>query len=353
MLFKVRRIFNFRGRKLRLSFRNWRERTRKGAFLRYYMHRPKEDTRSVLGKKLDILGGLLLAWIVVFFLLASLTGRPLTALALSLPLPAAGALLSKKLLEAREHKNRLRRRLWLAGQKFMDDILKMEPQKEFVPCVRDILAALPGFQSVRLNKRKSKEGGRDKQGIDLEGMYRGALVAVCCRRQEGNKKIGPGEIRAFAGAMHLEGYKNGLFVTSGDFRAGALAVVNEARRRGINIKLVNRYGLMDLARQAGAGAFRTENALPRARSRAGNEKQPVFLVAAFRDSAFASRKKAKSYFLYGLLLYGGYILLKGHNMLSLLYLFFAVLNFLMCACCLCFGKSVEEIDPLEGLGPEK
>ncbi|KUK82979.1 MAG: Uncharacterized protein XD97_0300, partial [Pelotomaculum thermopropionicum] len=144
MVFKVRGIFNLRGRKFRLSIRNLRERARKGAYLRYYMQQPGEDARSIWGKRLDIAGGLLLGWFLSFLLLMNLTGRLLTALALSLPLPAAGFLLSKKFLQVKEQKNRFRRRLWLAGQKFMENIVKMETQKEFVPCVRDILAALPG-----------------------------------------------------------------------------------------------------------------------------------------------------------------------------------------------------------------
>ncbi len=349
MVFKVRGIFNLRGRKFRLSFRNLRERARKGAYLRYYMQQPREDARSIWGKRLDIAGGLLLGWLLSFLMLVNLTGRPLTALALSLPLPAAGVLLAKKLFQAREQKNRLRRRLWLAGQKFMEDIVKLETRKEFVPCVRDILVALPGFQQVRVNKSKNKTGEGIEPGINLEGVYKGTLVAVCCKHQEGNREIGPGDVRAFAGTLHREGYHNGLLVTSGDFGAGVLAVVKGARRRGINIKLVNRYGLMDLARQAGAGAFGIEDASSGGDFWTGNEKRARTMATGFRDSAFASRKKAKNYFLYGLLLYGGYILLKGHHVLGYLYLFFAVLNFFMSAGCFFFGRSLEETDLLEGL----
>ncbi|KUK82844.1 MAG: Uncharacterized protein XD97_0333, partial [Pelotomaculum thermopropionicum] len=199
------------------------------------------------------------------------------------------------------------------------------------------------------NKSKNKAGEGIEPGINLEGVYKGTLVAVCCKLQEGNQKIGPGDVRAFGGTLHREGYKNGILVTSGDFGAGGLAVVNGFRRRGINVKLVNRYGLMDLARQAGIGAFELDDASPGRDFRAGNEKRARVLATGFRDSAFASRKKAKSYFLYGLLLYGGYMLLKGHYLLGYLYLFFAVLNFFMGVGCLFFGRSLEEADPLEGL----
>lgn len=351
MDFKMRGLFRLRGRNIRLSFAKWRERYR-GSFLRYYVQKPREDTRSVLGKRLDILVGLLLAWLAGFFLLVNFTGRPLVALALSMPLLGGEALLLKKWWELREKRRRLRQQLWLAGQKFMEDILKLDPQREFLPCVRDILAGLPGFQEIKLKEEKEKGSTGDKQGIDLEGLYKGVSVAVRCKRQEGDKKVDPEDLRAFAGALHLGGYKNGLFVTSGEFGNGVLRVVEEAARKGINIKPVDRYRLMDLARQAGSGVFRHEDAASPSAPGTTRERLETALIA-FRDLAFGSRKKARSYFLYGLLLYGGYILLKDSTLLGLFYLSFAVLNFLMGAGSLLFGKSLEEIDPLEGLEPKK
>ena len=85
---------------------------------------------------------------------------------------------------------------------------------------------------------------------------------------------------------------------------------------------------------------------------AGTGKRRAVLTA-LRDSAFGSRKRAKSYFLYGLLLFAGYLLLKSSTALSLVYLFFAVLNFGFGAYSLFFGRQPEEIDPLEGLGQRK
>ncbi len=343
-------VFKIKERNIRLSFLNWRERLRKGAHRRYYLHKPKEDTRSVFGKKLDLLGTLLLVWLASFFLLAGFTGQPLTALVLSIPLLAVGALPLKKLWEQRERRRLLRQQIWLAGQKFMEDISKI-PGKEFLPYVRNILAALPGFQDVKPYIGKNREGDPE-QGLDLVGIYKGAPVAVCCIRPEGKEKLGPEEIRAFVGALHLNGYKIGLFITSGKFEAGGRSVVREAARRGINIKLVNRYGLTDLARRAGSSVFQGEKGTGGASAQsAGGERAAVLNV--FVNAAFGSRKKAKTYFLYGLLLYGGYALLNGSTKLSLIYLFFAAFNFLMGVGSLFFGGAPEETDPLEGLGAEK
>ncbi|MCL6635767.1 MAG: restriction endonuclease [Peptococcaceae bacterium] len=213
-----------------MSFSNWRNRREQGAFLRYY-RMPKEDSRSVLGKKVDTLAGLLLIWLVSFLLLFSLTGRPAAALALSLPVFAAAAVLQKKFRAQRERRRQLQQRFWLAGQKLMEDILKMDHQKEFLPYVRDILAGITGFQNVKpvLEKKHGKD--LDPQGIDLEGTYKGVPVAVRCMRREGEQKIAPDDVRAFAGALRLLGVQNGLFVTSGEFDAGVSRVVKEAARK--------------------------------------------------------------------------------------------------------------------------
>ncbi len=354
--FKIRGMFTIKGRSFRLSFKRWRERQGRGVVARYFLHKPKEDTRTILGRTVDIVGGLLLVWLASFFSLVNLTGRPATALVLSLPVLAAAAVLLKKISALREKRRKYQRNLWLAGQKFMEDILKMSPQKEFLPYVRDILAGLPGFQSVNLKADGKKGDQGDYQGIDLEAVYKGTPLAVHCTRREGGNRVAPEDIRAFAGALQLGGYKNGLFVTTGEFGAGVLPVIREFARRGINIKPVDRYRLMDLARQAGSAAFLGNPALPGTPLAAAGKRLRAVLetiITTLLESAFSSRKKAKSYFLYGLLLYGGYSLLKDSTGLSLVYLFFAALNFLMAAGSIYFGKSLEEIDPLEGLDPER
>ena len=352
--FKIRGMFTFKGRTFRLSFRRWRERQGRGVVARYFLQQPKEDTRTILGRTVDIVGGLLLVWLASFIFLANLTGKPAAALALSLPVLAAAAVLLKKIAALREKRRKYQRNLWLAGQKFMGDILKMHPQKDFLPYVRDILAGLPGFQSVNL-KADGKTGDQaDYQGIDLEAVYKGTPLAVHCTRREEGSKVTPEDIRAFAGALQLGGYKNGLFVTTGEFGAGVLPVIREFARRGINIKPVDRYRLMDLARQAGSDAFLSNPALSGMPLAAVGQRLRAVLetiITTLLESAFSSRKKAKSYLLYGLLLYGGYILLKDSTGLSLVYLVFAALNLFMAAGSIYFGKSIEEIDPLEGLDP--
>lgn len=345
MNFKVRELIKLRGAKFFLGLRKRREDLHKRNPARYYL-KPKEDTRSVLGKRLDILVGLLVSWLVAFFLLVNITGQTAYAAALSLLLLVIEALLLKKVLDLRERKRQTQKRLYLAGKRFSEDIFNMEPKSQFPLYVCDLLTKLPGFQLKAKLKKNDLAG--ENQGFDLEGTYKGLPLGVLCLHQAG-AAVTPAEVRAFAGALHLAGYRNGLLVTTGDFAPGVRRVVGEAARKGIKIRPVSRYGLAELARQAGHSVFDSAEVAPGA----GTRNKSLITLEAFRDSVFSSRKKAKSYIIYGLLLLAGFFLLKGTSALSLVYLFFAVLNFVLGVGSLYFGRNVEEMDPLEGFNPEK
>lgn len=348
MNFKVRELIKSRGAKLFLGLRKRHEGLHKSNPARFYL-KPKEDTRSVLGKRLDILVGLLVSGLIAFFLLVNMTGQPVYAAALSLLLLVIEALVLKKVLHLKERRRQIQQQLYLAGKKFSEDILNMEPKNQFPLYVCDILTSLPGFQ-LRVKAEKDDSAG-DYQGFDLAGTYKGAPLGVWCLHQVG-VAVSPAEVRAFAGALHLAGYNNGLLVTTGEFAPGVRRVVGEAARKGIKIKAVSRYGLTELARQAGCSVFQGAGNVPGVVTHSVTKK-PFMVLSALQDSVFSSRKKAKGYFMYGLLLFAGYLLLKGTSVISLVYLFFAVLNLLLAAGSLYFGRSVEELDPLEGFNPEK
>lgn len=348
--FRDGKLLSIRGRNFRPSFARWRERRDKGAVLRYFFQKPKEDARTKIGKSVDYICGLLLVWLAGFLLLLNLTGRPAYSLAISLLLLAAEAALLKNVLKKRDKRRKIQQGFWLAGQRFMDDIHRLHPIREFKPYIRDMLNSLPGFQELTLRtdrKKRHKWDGR----IDMKGIYKGVPLGVKCSRPDGNMKVSPDEVRSFAGALQGEGLKNGLYITSGDFDAGVAQVSRESFRGGAKIMLVNRYGLVDLARQAGCGVFREDLDLSGASSASKRRRQNSFDV--FLDSAFGTRKKAKSYFLYGLLLYGGYLILKDTTTFSLIYLLFTVINLLLGAGSMLFGKTFDQIDLLAGLGPEK
>lgn len=345
MNFRIRELIKLRGAKLFLGIRKRREGLHKINPARFYV-KPKEDTRSALGKRLDILVGLLVSWLIAFFLLVSITGQPANAFALSLLMLIVETLLLNKVLQIRERKRQIQQKLYLAGKKFSEDIQNMDPKKQFPHYVGDILIRLPGFQLKIIEEKEDTTG--ESRGFDLEGTYKGVPLGVLCLHKAG-VEVTPAEVRAFAGALHLAGYSNGILVTTGDFAPGVRRVVGEAARKGIRIKPVSRYGLAELARQAGCSFFQKAEDV----EAAGTRTRTSMALETLRDSVFSSRKKAKSYFIYGLLLLAGYYLLKGTSALSLVYLFFAVLNLLLGAGSLYFGRSVEDLNPLEGFNPEK
>ncbi len=334
------------GRHFRFSLARWKERRERVAVLRYFTQKPKEDGRTIIGKSLDYIGGLLLIWLAGFLVLLNLTGKPAASLAISLLLLTMQAVALKKFLEKRQKRKEIQRGLWLAGQRFMDEI-KLHPQQGFAAPVKDLLGNLPGFAQLNLRHGEDKKARWNEQ-IDIKGLFKGAPVGVRCLYQEGEQPVTPLAVSSFFNALDDAGLKNGLFITSGDFAAGVAQVTRQATRAGIKIMLVNRYGLIDLARRAGIGVFGEEDhGLGKTKSE--NHRR----LDAFIDTVFGSRKKVRNYFWCGLLLYGGYLLLKDTTSFSLIYLVFAVINLLLGAGSLLFSRTLGQADPLTALEPRK
>ncbi|MDD4768151.1 MAG: hypothetical protein PHF87_11350, partial [Desulfotomaculaceae bacterium] len=78
--FKAGKILSTRGRPYKFSFARWKERRDKGTVLRSYIQKPKKDDRTVIGKSVDYIGGLLLIWLAGFLLLLNLTRKPVASL---------------------------------------------------------------------------------------------------------------------------------------------------------------------------------------------------------------------------------------------------------------------------------
>ncbi|MEG3069602.1 MAG: restriction endonuclease [Candidatus Syntrophopropionicum ammoniitolerans] len=223
----------------------------------------------------------------------------------------------------------------------MDEI-KLHPQQGFAAPVKDLLGNLPGFAQLNLRHGEDKKARWNEQ-IDIKGLFKGAPVGIKCLYQEGEQPVTPLAVSSFFNALDDAGLKNGLFITSGDFAAGVAQVTRQATRAGIKIMLVNRYGLIDLARRAGIGVFGEEDhGLGKTKSE--NHRR----LDAFIDTVFDSRKKVRNYFWCGLLLYGGYLLLKDTTSFSLIYLVFAVINLLLGGSLL-FSRTLGQADPLTAL----
>ncbi|MDF9409189.1 MAG: hypothetical protein A4E52_00755 [Pelotomaculum sp. PtaB.Bin013] len=316
----------------------------------YNKKEPKEDTRSVLGRRFDRLCGLFLLWLVNFLFVASLVEKLLTALMFSIPLLVLEAVALRIFLNIIGRKRQQQRRFWLAGKKFIEDISKINSRNEFILTVLELFAKIPEFQTLSLNTSRKCDDNDKEKGIDLIGIYQGVPVAILCMRTEGGNRINQSDIRTFAGALSHGGYKNGLFVTTGEYAPGLTRIIKEISRKGINIKLIDRSGMMNLALRAGLGGLQEKDATPGVSFPAVNDKRTIFIL--IWNSVFRF-EKAKSYFLFGLMLYGGHLLMRGTSFLSLFYLSFALLNILMGAVCLYLGRNVVGNDPLKGFEPDK
>ncbi|MEG3069601.1 MAG: hypothetical protein RQM92_00920 [Candidatus Syntrophopropionicum ammoniitolerans] len=97
------------GRHFRFSLARWKERRERVAVLRYFTQKPKEDGRTIIGKSLDYIGGLLLIWLAGFLVLLNLTGKPAASLAISLLLLTMQAVALKKFLEKRQKRKEIQR----------------------------------------------------------------------------------------------------------------------------------------------------------------------------------------------------------------------------------------------------
>lgn len=80
---RARKFFERGGRVFRLGYERWRERLQMGIAYRFYV-KPREDKRSVLGRRIDSMGLTLVLWLFTFILLS--TGREIkTAFLISIP----------------------------------------------------------------------------------------------------------------------------------------------------------------------------------------------------------------------------------------------------------------------------
>lgn len=294
------------------------------------------NKRSLLGRRFDQLCGLFLIWLVSFLLLASLIGNLLLALGLSIPLFALEAMLLRKFLPAFADKRQARRNFWLNGQKFLDNISRMSTE-EYKLAILELFSQVPHFSNVLR---------REEAEIDFSAVYREAPVAIKCLQS----RITPTMLRSFVDALILDGYKNGILVTTAEYHLSVTRALKEISTKGIKIKLIDRYALMRLALRGEYGG-RVAEADVKADKLVATKPRRQAVFTALSDSIFRF-EKAKSYFLFGLLLYGGYMLMRDVFWLGLFYLLFALLNICLGLICLYLGRSIAVSDPLQGFQPE-
>lgn len=100
------------------------------------------------------------------------------------------------------------------------------------------------------------------QGVDvvLQGPNE-LLVGVQVKRWKNSIKVG--QIREFAGALLLEGFTRGVFVTTSDFQSGCAPTATQAAFIGTPVELINAdqfYEMLRIAQRPAYSSFEDEDA---------------------------------------------------------------------------------------------
>ena len=74
-------------------------------------------------------------------------------------------------------------------------------------------------------------------GIDI--ILQKDLIQIGVQVKRYKNKIGVEQIRSFGGALILSGYLEGIFVSTSDFRSGAVNAAENFNKKGLPIKLIN------------------------------------------------------------------------------------------------------------------
>lgn len=94
------------------------------------------------------------------------------------------------------------------------------------------------FKDLGWNARVTAFSGDDGIDVILDGPA-GDTVGVQVKRYQKERRIEAEQIRSLAGALLLNGYTRGIFVTTSEFRRGAASAARKLSAIGYPIELVN------------------------------------------------------------------------------------------------------------------
>lgn len=212
---------------------------------------PKKDHRGRLAKKIDYL-----AVRVLFFFMIVFVASTVLSVLLSILLAAAGTLLLHLVLDKAEKTRGIRyaedMRDYLAGSHAYDQIMRMEPGREFKILMVQVLNRLEGFTNVRPYKVAGIS-----EGFDLIGMFKDYPVAVCCNRYKQENEVGKSELVLFTGAMKKAGLTRGIFLTTSSFSEWAVDYVHAVKGK-LHIVLADKARLLEWIRLSGHPVYPDE-----------------------------------------------------------------------------------------------
>lgn len=334
------KIFSLGKRIFRLDINSWREMRRKGRYLRYYV-RPVKDDRNSLARNVDFYGPLLVALLATLAASALYAGSPLKALGLAAPIMALESLAAFRLRKVFRDKAAVHDIIWRAGMICQDRIKKIKDIKKLEELVVEILEKTECYTDVHAVKESAAEGDAGKEGIALRAACRGVPLAVGCMLPGGDESAVEAErVVRFREEMRRLDIRRGVIVASGAFSVEARRAATEGKSK---ITLVDIYGLVDLARQAGHGIF---PAVP-GEAPAGAGSSHVRRRKLFRFAL--AREKTRGYLFSAGVLLALYCLNGATPVLSPLYLGMGLVNLGLSAYCVLSNRESQ----LPGTGGQR
>ena len=199
---------------------------------------PQRDQRGRLAKAVDYLSLRLLFFAVFLFTSAAYLEFSLAATVSAAGLVGVHLYLNRKEKAGKDlYKQRLYQ--YTAKSQLYEQVMKMDPDKEFKIFISQVLNGLKGFSEMN-----TVEG---QGGIDLTGKFNGVPVAVSCRRYKKENEVGKSELSRFASDMKKEGLTRGVFMTTSQFSDWAFDYVRDVRD-DVRIVLVDKSKLLDWIR---------------------------------------------------------------------------------------------------------
>jgi len=237
-------------RTARFFRRLWRLQRRRQRFA--FRFRPKEDPRNNAARTLDLLVLAAACGLGALVLLARFW-PPVLTLPVALAAAAAGGAAARRFQKKREQLRRQRYRLWLAGQKCREEIKKLTTREEVVVFTSLLLAALPQFTELRVNRRSGEKTKAPSiiRSAALCARYKGVPVAVQCFAPAAS---GPEEevalLQALGRFLGRRGLRSALLVAPAPLSGEARRVI-AALRKQYRVVTLTEEKLVELALQAG------------------------------------------------------------------------------------------------------
>lgn len=306
----------------------------------YYFRQPEEDRRNQAARTLD-----LAVVVVLLFLVALIFFREHFSFGAALPLAflsgAAAWAAGRRYQKRQDRLRRQRYLLWLAGVRCREEIKKLKTREEIAVFVSLLLAQLPEFSGLRVNRRKGKKTPAVDEAMALSAVYRGAPVGVQCLPPSSSPQEGAELVRKFCRALEEKGMEGGLIVSPAEIHPELRRQVGELRKR-FRIVFLNEEKLVELALLA--GRQKEVEISPGGAGAGGDEKGNI-------PAALFGEKKAARYFLSACFLWIVHFLSSPPGFLGRAYTVLIAANLALALFCFVFQRLKEEGLDLEELQP--